>query len=307
MSGGLDMSGGPDRSERDDIPAAVEGADRDIAIRVRGLRNSFGDQVVHENLDLDVRRGEILGVVGGSGTGKSVLLRSIIGLQQPDEGEISVFGQSTIGRSDEETLALRKRWGVLFQGGALFSTLTVAENIEVPLREFYPQVGPQLRDEIAAYKIRMTGLPPEAGPKYPSELSGGMKKRAGLARALAIDPDLLFLDEPTAGLDPIGAASFDEQTRGLQQTLGLTVFLITHDLDTLYAICDRVAVLADRKVIAVGTIDELLATEHPWIQEYFNGPRGRAALSAKGTSAKVTSAQGTSDGADRTGAGKDEG
>ncbi len=268
------------------IPATEE-PDRDIAIRVRGLRNSFGHQVVHENLDLDVRKGEILGVVGGSGTGKSVLMRSIIGLQQPDEGEISVFGQSTIGRSDEETLALRKRWGVLFQGGALFSTLTVAENIEVPLREFYPQIGSQLREEIASYKIRMTGLPPEAGPKYPSELSGGMKKRAGLARALAIDPDLLFLDEPTAGLDPIGAAAFDQQTRALQQTLGLTVFLITHDLDTLYAICDRVAVLADRKVIAVGTINELLATEHPWIQEYFNGPRGRAATSARGAGGKA--------------------
>lgn len=251
-----------------------------IAIKVRGLKNSFGSQVVHEGLDLDVRRGEILGVVGGSGTGKSVLMRSIIGLQTPDEGEISVFDEPMIGRLDDEALAIRRRWGVLFQGGALFSTLTVAENVEVPLREYYPNIGPQLRDEIAAYKIRMTGLPPEAGPKYPSELSGGMRKRAGLARALAIDPDLLFLDEPTAGLDPIGAAAFDEQTRKLQQTLGLTVFLITHDLDTLYSICDRVAVLADRKVTAVGTIDELLATDHPWIQEYFNGPRGRAATAA---------------------------
>ncbi|MEO8722225.1 MAG: ABC transporter ATP-binding protein [Sphingobium sp.] len=253
----------------------------DIAISIRGLRNSFGEQVVHEGLDLDVRRGEILGVVGGSGTGKSVLMRSIIGLQIPDAGEISVFGQLLEDQSIEDALALRKRWGVLFQGGALFSTLTVAENIAVPLREFYPNIGSQLRDEIAAYKIRMTGLPADAGPKYPSELSGGMRKRAGLARALAIDPDLLFLDEPTAGLDPIGAAAFDEQTRQLQQILGLTVFLITHDLDTLYSICDRVAVLADQKVIAVGTIDELLATEHPWIQEYFNGPRGRAALSSQ--------------------------
>jgi len=253
-----------------------------IAICVRGLRTSFGEQVVHEGLDLDVRAGEILGVVGGSGTGKSVLMRAIIGLQKPDEGEITVFGESMVDRTDEEVLELRRRWGVLFQGGALFSTLTVAENIEVPLREFYPEIGQQLRDEIAAYKIRMTGLPADAGPKFPSELSGGMKKRAGLARALAIDPDLLFLDEPTAGLDPIGAAAFDEQTRQLQQTLGLTVFLITHDLDTLYAICDRVAVLADRRVIAVGTIDELLATEHPWIQEYFNGPRGRAVTSARG-------------------------
>lgn len=272
-------------AEHDDIVAEEERIETvmeqsDIAISVRGIRNSFGDQVVHDGLDLDVRKGEIMGVVGGSGTGKSVLMRAIIGLQTPDEGEIHVFGESMIGRSDDEALAIRKRWGVLFQGGALFSTLTVAENVEVPIREYYPNIGAELRDEIAAYKIRMTGLPAEAGPKYPSELSGGMKKRAGLARALALDPDLLFLDEPTAGLDPIGAAAFDEQTRQLQQTLGLTVFLITHDLDTLYSICDRVAVLADKKVIAVGTIDELLATDHPWIQEYFNGPRGRVAADA---------------------------
>jgi len=267
------------QAEENRIDEAVERSD--IAIEVRGLRNSFGDQVVHENLDLDVRKGEILGVVGGSGTGKSVLMRAIIGLQNPDAGDICVFGKSMIGElNDDEALAIRKRWGVLFQGGALFSTLTVAENVEVPIREYYPNIGAQLRDEIAAYKIRMTGLPAEAGPKYPSELSGGMKKRAGLARALALDPDLLFLDEPTAGLDPIGAAAFDEQTRKLQETLGLTVFLITHDLDTLYSICDRVAVLADKKVIAVGTIDELLALDHPWIQEYFNGPRGRAATAA---------------------------
>jgi phospholipid/cholesterol/gamma-HCH transport system ATP-binding protein len=165
----------------------------------------------------------------------------------------------------------------LFQNGALFSTLTVAENVEVPLKQFYPELDPELRHEIARYKVVMSGLPEDAAAKYPSELSGGMRKRAGLARALALDPDLLFLDEPTAGLDPIGAAAFDELTRNLQHTLGLTVFLITHDLDTLYAICDRVAVLADGKVIAVGTIPELLKTDHPWIQEYFNGPRSRAA------------------------------
>jgi phospholipid/cholesterol/gamma-HCH transport system ATP-binding protein len=247
-------------------------------IVVRGLRNSFGDQAVHEGLDLEVRRGEIFGVVGGSGTGKSVLMRSIIGLQVPDEGEITVFGEPTIGREETEAVDIRKRWGVLFQGGALFSTLTVAENVQVPLREFYPDLDPVLLDEIAAYKVVMTGLPADAGPKYPAELSGGMRKRAGLARALAMDPELLFLDEPTAGLDPIGAAGFDELTRSLQKTLGLTVFLITHDLDTLYAICDRVAVLADKKVIAVGTIDELLALDHPWIEEYFKGPRGRAAV-----------------------------
>ena len=252
----------------------------DNVISVRGLRNSFGTQVVHEHLELDVRRGEILGVVGGSGTGKSVLMRSIIGLQTPDEGEIHVFGENTIGRDETEAVALRKRWGVLFQGGALFSTLTVAENVQVPIREFYPGMEPALMDEVATYKVVMTGLAPEAAPKYPSELSGGMRKRAGLARALALDPDLLFLDEPTAGLDPIGAAAFDELIRSLQKTLGFTVFLITHDLDTLYAICDRVAVIADKRVIAVGTIDELLATDHPWIQEYFNGPRGRAAVAA---------------------------
>ncbi|OQW74747.1 MAG: ABC transporter ATP-binding protein [Proteobacteria bacterium ST_bin14] len=246
-------------------------------ISVKGLRTSFGDQIVHDGLDLQVRRGEIFGVVGGSGTGKSVLMRAIIGLQTPDAGEVEVFGESTVNRDDSETIDIRRRWGVLFQGGALFSTLTVAENVQLPLREFYRELDQGLLDEIAAYKVVMTGLPAEAGPKYPAELSGGMRKRAGLARALALDPELLFLDEPTAGLDPIGAAAFDELTRSLQRTMGLTVFLITHDLDTLYAICDRVAVLADQRVIAVGTIDELLALDHPWIQEYFNGPRGRAA------------------------------
>jgi phospholipid/cholesterol/gamma-HCH transport system ATP-binding protein len=249
-------------------------------ISVRGLKNGFGDQIVHDGLDLDVRRGEILGVVGGSGTGKSVLMRSIIGLQTPLAGEVQVFGESILGREETDTVEVRKRWGVLFQGGALFSTLTVSENVQVPIKEFYPGIDPALLAEIAAYKVVMTGLPPDAAPKYPSELSGGMKKRAGLARALALDPELLFLDEPTAGLDPIGAAAFDQLTAGLQKTLGLTVFLITHDLDTLYAICDRVAVLADKRVIAVGTIPELLAMDHPWIQEYFNGPRGRAAVAS---------------------------
>ena len=247
-------------------------------ICVKGLRNSFGEQVVHENLDLDVQRGEIIGVVGGSGTGKSVLMRSIIGLQEPDEGEVKVFGENILGKSDAETIEIRKRWGVLFQGGALFSTLTVAENVMVPIREFYPKMDRDFRREVAKYKVCLSGLPPDAAPKYPSELSGGMKKRAGIARALALDPELLFLDEPTAGLDPIGAAAFDNLTKELQQTLGLTVFLITHDLDTLHAICDRVAVLADRQVIAVGTIPELLSLDHPWIQEYFNGPRGRMAV-----------------------------
>jgi phospholipid/cholesterol/gamma-HCH transport system ATP-binding protein len=250
-------------------------------IVVEKIRNSFGDHVIHQDLSLSVNRGEILGVVGGSGTGKSVLMRSIIGLQIPDEGSIEVLGRSITDAQDDDDIDIRSRWGVLFQGGALFSTLTVAENVEVPLTEFYPEICAELRHEIARFKVMLSGLPEDAASKYPAELSGGMRKRAGLARALALDPELLFLDEPTAGLDPIGAAAFDRLTKELQQTLGLTVFLITHDLDTLYEICDRVAVIAEKRVIAVGTIPELLAMDHPWIQEYFNGPRGRAALGAK--------------------------
>ncbi len=246
-------------------------------ISVRGLCNKFGAQLVHDNLDLDMRRGEILGVVGGSGTGKSVLMRSIIGLQKPSRGTINIFGEETSDRSDAFMNRIRQRTGVLFQSGALFSTLTVAENVQVPLREYYPAMDAQFMEEIAKYKVGLSGLPPEAAPKYPSELSGGMIKRAALARALALDPELLFLDEPTAGLDPIGAAAFDELIRNLQQTLGFSIFVITHDLDTLHAICDRVAVLAEKRVIAIGSIEELLETDHPWIQEYFNGPRGRAA------------------------------
>ncbi len=260
-------------------PRSGEG-ERETVIFVRGLSNSFGEQVIHENLSLKVRRGEILGVVGGSGTGKSVLMRSIIGLQKPDEGEVTVFDVPMLDRDEAELQDIRKRWGILFQGAALFSTLTVAENVQVPLREFYPRLSEKLLDEISAYKIVMSGLSPEAAPKFPAELSGGMKKRAGIARALALDPELLFLDEPTAGLDPIGAAAFDQLIVDLRDRLDLTVMLITHDLDTLYAICDRVAVIADRKVIAVGTIPELLALDHEWIQEYFRGPRGRAAEEA---------------------------
>ncbi|WP_133364772.1 ABC transporter ATP-binding protein [Qipengyuania sediminis] len=253
----------------------------DYPIEVRGLGNSFGEQVIHEGLDLQVRRGEILGVVGGSGTGKSVLMRSIIGLQIPSAGQIDVFGRSITTGDPDDVIGVRNRWGVLFQGGALFSTLTVGENVEVPLKKFYPELSPALMHDIARYKVQLSGLPDEAANKYPAELSGGMKKRAGLARALALDPELLFLDEPTAGLDPIGAAAFDQLTRNLKQTLGLTVFLITHDLDTLHEICDRVAVLADRRVIAVDTVPNLMKLDHPWIQEYFNGPRGRAALTAQ--------------------------
>jgi len=271
------MSDIPDTPQEAELPAVAPHYEGEHPIVVKGVRNAFGDNVVHDNLSLTVNRGEILGVVGGSGTGKSVLLRAIIGLQTPQEGSIEVLGQSITGGRQEGDVDIRSRWGVLFQGGALFSTLTVAENVEVPLKEFYPEIGDALRHEIARYKVMLSGLPEDAAAKYPAELSGGMKKRAGLARALALDPELLFLDEPTAGLDPIGAAAFDGLTRELKETLGLTVFLITHDLDTLYEICDRVAVLADRQVIAVGTIPELIATGHPWIEEYFNGPRGRAA------------------------------
>jgi phospholipid/cholesterol/gamma-HCH transport system ATP-binding protein len=255
--------------------------DDDHPIVIEHLRNVFGEHVVHEDLSLTVNKGEIIGVVGGSGTGKSVLMRSIIGLQIPAAGTIRVLGREITAAQEDNDIDIRSRWGVLFQGGALFSTLTVGENVEVPLKQFYPNMTDSLRQEIARFKVRLSGLPEEAALKYPSELSGGMRKRAGLARALALDPELLFLDEPTAGLDPIGAAAFDQLTLELQSTLGLTVFLITHDLDTLYAICDRVAVLADKKVIAVGTIPELLALDHPWVQEYFNGPRGRAAETAQ--------------------------
>lgn len=249
-------------------------------IKVRSLVNRFGEQTVHQGLDLDVWPGEILGVVGGSGTGKSVLMRSIIGLQHPAEGQIEVLGRSVVGGDTTQDQELTRQWGVLFQGGALFSGLTVAENIQVPIREYFT-LSQTLMDEIAAFKIAMVGLPPEAGPKFPSELSGGMKKRAALARALALDPRLLFLDEPTAGLDPIAADGFDTLIRTLAETMQLTVFLITHDLDTLHAICDRVAVIAEKRIIACGTVAELSRFDHPWVQEYFAGPRGRAAAIAQ--------------------------
>ena len=253
------------------------GRDGEPIIRVRGLVNRFGSQVVHEGLDLDVRRGEILGVVGGSGSGKSVLMRSIIGLRRPQGGEIEVLGVDALSEEAEDALYVERNTGVLFQDGALFSSLTVGENVQVPLKEHYPQLPESLRYELALLKVKLAGLPADAIEKLPSQLSGGMRKRAGLARALAMDPPLLFLDEPTAGLDPIGAAAFDVLIRTLQQALGLTVFLITHDLDTLYAICDRVAVLADKRILAVAPVAELEQLEHAWVQEYFNGPRGRAA------------------------------
>lgn len=245
-------------------------------IEVRGLRTQFGSHVVHENLDLDVRRGEILGVVGGSGTGKSVLLRAIIGLVEPAAGRISVLGQDVRDMDADDLIRFATRWGVLFQHGALFSSLTVAENVQAPLRE-HLKLSQKLMDEIAAYKISMVGLGPEAGAKYPSELSGGMRKRAALARALALDPHILFLDEPTAGLDPIGAAAFDGLIKRLRDALGLTVFLVTHDLDTLATVCDRIAALAEKRVIVTGDMQEMLSFDHPWIREYFHGPRARAA------------------------------
>ena len=244
-------------------------------ISLRGIVNRFGKQVVHNGVDLDIKRGEVMGIVGGSGSGKSVLLRTIIGLNRPAAGSIEILGKSMLEMNERERRQIEERWGVLFQNGALFSSLTVAENIEAPLKE-HTQLSPELRREIADLKIRLVGLAPEAGAKYPSELSGGMKKRAGLARALALDPEILFLDEPTAGLDPIGAAEFDELIQSLQRSLGLTVVMITHDLDSLAAICDRIAVLVDKK-IKVGTLAELQRDDHPWIKSYFHGPRARAA------------------------------
>lgn len=253
--------------------------DRPVVIRIRNLKNTFGAQVVHHHLALDVYKGEVMGLVGGSGTGKSVLLRTIIGLNRQKKGSIEVFGQDTAHMTGAQRKKLQSRWGVLFQDGALFSSLTVAENIQVPLREF-THLSHRSLEEIAATKIAMVGLPQNAAHKYPSELSGGMRKRAGLARALALDPPLLFLDEPTAGLDPIGASAFDTLVRDLQRDLGLTVLMVTHDLDSLNAICDRIAVLLDKRVV-VGTMRDLLTFDHPWVREYFHGPRGRAARAAE--------------------------
>jgi phospholipid/cholesterol/gamma-HCH transport system ATP-binding protein len=245
-------------------------------IRVRGLVNRFGVETVHDGLDLDVFSGEVLGVVGASGAGKSVLLRTIIGLNRPVTGNIEVLGHNILEMNEADQRGLEKHWGVLFQDGALFSSLTVAQNVEVPLKEYY-KMPLRLMDEIAAFKIGIVGLPEGTGEKYPSQLSGGMRKRSGLARALALDPEIVFLDEPTAGLDPIAAADFDMLIKDLRSSLGLTVFMVTHDLDTLFSICDRVAVLVDKKVRA-GTLEQMLHDDHPWIRAYFRGPRGRAAL-----------------------------
>lgn len=243
-------------------------------IRVTGLRTEFGDTLIHDDLNLDVKAGEILGLVGGSGSGKSVLLNTILGLKTPDAGKVELFGHDIQegGERDE----VERRIGVLFQNGALFSALTVQENVEAPFLE-HSDLSMELVGKLAALKIKLAGLPEDAGAKKPAELSGGMRKRAGIARAIALDPALLFLDEPTSGLDPIAANEFDELIRTLRDALGLTVFLITHDLDTLHAICDRVAVLAERKVIAVAPVEDLERSEHPWVRDFFQGPRGRAA------------------------------
>jgi phospholipid/cholesterol/gamma-HCH transport system ATP-binding protein len=254
----------------------MESADRAPVIEVRGLRNQFGDHVVHDGLDLDVHAGEILGVVGGSGTGKSVLLRTIAGFNVPAAGSIRVLGTDVFTGDAQARTRARAQWGVMFQDGALFSSLTVRENVEVPMRSV-PGLDRDLSRRLAELKISMVGLPPLACGKFPSELSGGMRKRAGLARALALDPRIVFLDEPTAGLDPIGAAEFDTLIRGLSRSLGLTVFLVTHDLDTLYAVCDRIAVLAEKRVLTTGTLRDMLDVDHPWVQAYFKGPRARAA------------------------------
>jgi phospholipid/cholesterol/gamma-HCH transport system ATP-binding protein len=246
----------------------------EAVISVRDLVVGFGGATVLDRVTLDVFRGEILGFVGGSGAGKSVLMRTIIGLLPKREGTIEVFGTDLAGLDGDERRAVERRWGVLFQQGALFSSLNVRQNVQFPMRE-HLDLSPRLIDEIALAKLEMVGLDPTVAEKFPAELSGGMIKRVALARALALDPDIVFLDEPTSGLDPIGAAAFDELIRTLQHTLGLSVFMVTHDLDSLHAVCDRIAVLVDGRVIAAGPIEAMVASEHPWLKSYFRGKRGR--------------------------------
>ena len=272
----------PDTEDVPPKPGLVEGGQlvdhrdgRDIVLRLRGVRTQFGDKIIHDNLDFDMFRGEIVGLVGGSGTGKSVLLRTIIGLNGHTRGTIEMLGKDTASLGGQAERAMLSRTGVQFQDGALFSSLSVTENVIVPIRE-HAQLEEQTMRDIAALKVAMVGLPPDTGDKKPSELSGGMRKRASLARALALDPELLFLDEPTAGLDPIGASHYDALVRELSRSLGLSILMVTHDLDSLNAICDRIAVLLDKRVV-VGTMQELLSYDHPWVREYFHGPRGRAA------------------------------
>ena len=264
--------------------SANAGDNPEVIISVRDLVVGFGDKLVMNGLNLDVYRGEVLGFVGGSGQGKSVLTRAILGLVPTRSGHISIFGKDRDTLSADQRKLLEQRWGVLFQNGALFSGLTVKQNIQMPMRETR-DLSPRLMDELAMLKIELVGLKPDAADKFPSELSGGMVKRAALARALALDPELVFLDEPTSGLDPIGAADFDDLIGTLQQTLGLTVFMVTHDLESLFSICDRVAALADGKVIAAGPLQELLDSPHPWLRSYFHGVRGgrlTAGVAARG-------------------------
>jgi phospholipid/cholesterol/gamma-HCH transport system ATP-binding protein len=256
----------------DDAPSTSAG--REVVIEVKDLRTRFGTQVVHDGVDLEVYRGEVLGVIGGSGAGKSVLLRAILGLKEPDAGSVRMFGQETTHLDAEARRPFERRIGLLFQDGALFTSLTVLENVRLPLVEFF-QLPPDFLEQLALLKIRLTGLPSDAAHKYPSQLSGGMRKRAGLARALALDPELLFLDEPTSGLDPIAAAEFDNLIRTLTDALGLTVFLVTHDMDSIYTLCDRVAVLADKKVVVADTLEQVERNPHPWIRQCFQGPRAR--------------------------------
>jgi len=266
-----------------ETPAQETPAQETPVISVRKLVNRFGNQVVHDGVDIDVMPGEVLGIVGGSGSGKSVLLRTMLGLQRPASGQVLIEGRDITQMSESELLSVKRRYGVTFQHGALFSSLSVAENIQLPIREYF-DASPEALDALTELRLRMVGLPVDAGAKLPSQLSGGMVKRAALARALALDPALLFLDEPTAGLDPISAASFDELVAYLHRGLKLTIVMITHDLDTLLATCSRVAVLVDRKIV-VDTLEGIMNNPHPWIQEYFHGPRARAAQAASGKKA----------------------
>jgi phospholipid/cholesterol/gamma-HCH transport system ATP-binding protein len=260
------------------VSARLNSGGEDTPIRVKALRTAFGEKVIHENLDLEVRRGEILGVVGGSGSGKSVLLNTILGLKHPDGGSVELFGRDI--RDPQAQTDVERRIGVMFQQGALFSFLSVQENVEAPLLE-HTKLAPDYVRDLARLKVKLAGLPEDASDLRPAELSGGMRKRAGVARAIALDPEILFLDEPTSGLDPLAAGEFDELVKTLRDALGLTVFMITHDLDTLYAICDRVAVVADKKIAAVAPLQELERSDHPWIKSYLLGPRGRAARKEK--------------------------
>lgn len=262
----------------------------EAVIEISKVSTRFGDHIVHSELDLEVRRAEIFALVGGSGSGKSTLLREMILLQRPDSGSIRVLGVDLQKLGDADGLALRQRWGVMFQHGGLFGSLTVKENVGLPLRE-HTALADALIDEIAAWKLAMTGLKPEVGAQYPSELSGGMMKRASLARALALDPELLFLDEPTAGLDPDSAGGVDELVCKLRDLFGLTIVMITHDLDLLWQVADRVAVLAEGKVQGIGSMSELSHLDHPAIRQFFDGPRGRAAQEQKTQPAGVRSVE----------------